>query len=406
MFKWRNLIAGFLNVMLGLSFGADTAKRVFKVLAEPGEGVVADVFSRASDLTASLDKLPYTVRSVEPLKPGEGRTVIVVDFSANTPANDACLLAEALSTLGRIHETPPPVLVAVGDSRFRSHVTIGPGRDLDVYAGGDLQVLTSECESGHSPESWKLLLEKDKAVRGSSLQHFGSGSTFEALRNSFTSQDAPVRVFWLAEGFDTFVYWKTPFCLPVRTRVGCQDVILAPPFEGIERISESDLTFFPIVFGERHGGRLREPSRRYIKGAEALAGSTGGFVSIVSGSPGDTLVHAFERSRAGVVLTLEGPVTTGGVGPAKARTLQISAGDKGHPVTWRRPFVVNPEGSIQLSTHGLEPMSVHSANLGLRYGCQAPDASAGEPSLELTLPPEVVNSPSGQMDIELGYPNE
>lgn len=222
-----------------------------------------------------------------------------------------------------------------------------------------------------------------------------SSSVFAALLNRYATRDAPVRVFWLAEKFDEFDSW------------GGYIYDDFPAFMGIEAVAEADLTFFPVVLGEWNKGRAKDPPGSRVKEAELLAGWTGGFVSTVSGKPGDTLVRAFEESRQGVVLTLEGPVTADGVHPAKAKTLKIRSSGLSPPVTWQRRFVVNQEGRVKPPPHGrLAPFVVPSRRLGLSYGCHAPDASAGERTLAVTLPPEVVAAPSGQVDVSLDYPNE
>ena len=128
MFKRPSAIVAALSLTLALSSAAEPETRTFKILVAPGEGVSSSAFSRAVDLSATLDKQPYTIRSAEPLRPGEGRTVIVLDFRATSPANHACLLAEALIAMERIHEGPPPLLLAAGDSRFLFNVDLGPSR--------------------------------------------------------------------------------------------------------------------------------------------------------------------------------------------------------------------------------------------------------------------------------------
>ncbi|MGD0579943.1 MAG: hypothetical protein ABSC08_13555 [Bryobacteraceae bacterium] len=399
--KWPSVVLAALNLTLALSFaGGGGDERVFKVLVAPGEGVQAGAFSRPSALTATLGEQPYKILSVERLHPGEGRTVVVLDFGATSYGNDACLLAEALTALGRIHESPPPVLIAGGNSRFKSSVNIGPGRDLVLYVGGDLLALTSECQAGHNPSSFKAFLQEEES------RSFPSVAVFRSLRRSFASHDAPVRVFWLAEDFDLFVDWKSPRCWEDPLMRDVCGKVSAPPFQDIERVAEADLTFFPIVFGDRHTGRLRSPSRLHVQEAEMLAQATGGFVSTVSGGIGDTLARAIEKSREGVVFSLEGPVTIDGQSPTKAQTLTIQATSGDHPARWQRRFIVNREGSVKPAEYDLVPMIVPSIHLGLRYGCQTPDSSAGERTLELTVPPEVLNLSPGVMDVYLDYPSE
>jgi hypothetical protein len=396
------MIAAALILMPSLGAAAET--RVFRVLVAPAEGVPGGAFSRASDLTATLDKQPYAVRSVVPLRPGEGRTVIVLNFSETSPANHACLLAEALSALERIHESPAPVLVAAGWSTFKSRVNLGPGRDVDVWTGEDLQALTSRCESGRTPDS-------PHSSAFVTLQHKALDIAepilvFNHLRKSFSSADAPVRIFWLAESFYQFELWARPLGCSPNQHAGITCEGAPAPFADIERVAEADLTLFPIVFGNRGRERQRTPQRSRNKQAADLANLTGGFMSTVSGKPGDTLLRAIERSREGTVLTLEGPVTVEGRGPAKAQTLTIQARGGDGPATWQRRFVVNREGSVKPAEYDLVPLIIASKDLGLRFGCQAPDLPAEARTMGLTLPPEVANAPPGEMDVYLDYPEE
>ena len=400
MFKQPSVVLAALSLTLASSFAAEPETRTFKVLVAPGEGVSSSAFSRVTDLAATLDKQPYTIRSAEPLRPGEGRTVIIIDFDETSPENHACLMAEALSAMERIHENPPPVLVAaLPPLRFASDVSLGPGQELNVYSGEDPEALAVECESGNTPKVWRSVGVQQS---GGIVSFF----VFQALRNSYTAQDAPVRVFWLAEKFGNFAEWTLPDCDYIEP-FPCPTSNPAPPFKDIEQVAEADLTFFPVVFGKRDKGRIENPPGARVKEAELLARLTGGFVSTVSGKPGDTLVSALEKSSQGVVLTLAGPVTTDGRGRAKAQTLTIKAGVEGQPISWQRRFVVNPEGSVKPLPRGLlVPLVVPSGQLGLSYGCQTPDASPEDRTLAVTLPPEVVQAPAGQVEVYLDYPNE
>ncbi|MGD0578962.1 MAG: hypothetical protein ABSC08_08540 [Bryobacteraceae bacterium] len=394
------VVVAALSLALAVAFAAGTDTRVFKVLVAPGEGVSSSAFSRVTGLVATLDKQPYTIRSAEPLRPGEGRTVIVVDFGQTSPTNHACLLAEALNAMEQIHESPAPLLLAVGDSRFVYKVDLGPGRGYDILASEDLKALTSECETGQSPNVHRPRTEEMLAMIHDSF--VVTPRFLRSLGNRFTAQDAPVRVFWLAELFFLFDKWKP------RGRFA---TLNGAPTWDIASLDEAALTFFPIVLGIREGGHLRFPLRIYAEqAAGVLAKSTGGFVSIATGGIGDTLLRAFERTKAGVVLTLEGPVTANGRGEAIAETLMIKARGTRPPATWRRSFIVEPAGRVQpLPPDQAPPLALlmmPAKGLTLQYGCQAPGLPAGERSAALTLPPEVVAAPSDQVDVYLDYPNE
>jgi hypothetical protein len=390
MLKLPNMIVTALSLTLAFSLAPEVDTRVFRVLVAPGEGVSSGAFSNASDLVATLDKQPYTIRSAEPLRPGEGKTVIVVDFDKTSPTNHACLLAEALSAMERIRESPPPLVLTTGPSPFTSFVRLGPNREFNIFAGGDLKAITNECETGRASKDWVALATE--------LGGITSDSVFYALQNNYAAHDAPVRVFWLSEEFAGFASWKGGYTLHNT---------YTPPFLGIERVAEADLTFFPVVFGKRHKGRTSSPLPSQVQQAGVLAESTGGFVSSVSGKPGDTLARAFEITCQGVVLTLEGPVTADGLHPAKAEALTIQGGGVSPLVTWQRRFVVNQEGSVRPPLPGLlVPLIVPTGQLALRSGCQAPGSSSGERTLEVTLPSAVVKAPTGQVEIYIEYPNE
>ena len=391
-----------MSLTLALSFAAEPETRTFKVLVAPGEGTSTSAFSRVTDLAATLDKQTYTIRSVEPLRPGAGRSVIVIDFDATSPANHACLVAEALGAMERVRQTPAPLLLVTGPSPLTFFASLAPSRDFSVFAGGDLKALTSECESGRAPKDWVAVPTQMGGIT--------SYSVFGALQTNFASHDAPVRVFWLSEKFADLALWTIGYteagCAIFAQTQPCPNGNYTPPFGGIDGVAEADLTFFPIVFGKRDGRRLQSPSRSQLKQAGVLAESTGGFISAVSGKPGDALARALEITSQGVVLTLDGPVTTDGLHPAKAETLKIQSGVSPF-VTWQRRFVVNKEGSVKPPLPGLlVPLIVPSGQLTLGSACRAPGSSNGEHTLEITLPTAVVNAPAGQVDIYIEHPNE
>ncbi len=391
--NWRAAwIAAALILMPSLGAVAETG--VFKVLVAPGEGVPNGAFAHADGLVATLDNQPYAVRSVEPLRPGGGRTVIVLDMGSTSWRNHACLLAEAFGAMERTRESPAPVLLIGGDSRYRYRVDLGRGRTLDLYTGGDLQTLIHQCESGNNPDERHSL---PGAPWSATDVDAGPSFPLKSLLHAYGKQDVPVRVFWLSESFEDLTWWTVMNCDDYGTNC-------IPPYPDIEGVAEANLTIFPLAFRKRER-QSRTEWRRVINGADKAAHATGGFVSVVSGKPGDTLVQAMEQSRAGVMISLEGPVTADGRRPAKAQTLRIQGGASGNRVKWERRYVVNTEGSVKADPSELVP-TVVPARLGLGSGCRAAEPSGGERTLSLTFPPQVVTAPSGKVDVYVYYPEE
>ena len=349
----------------GLYHESEGDLRTFQVLVAPSEGAVSNVVPSTTGIVAKLGHQPYTVRLAEPLRAGQGRTVIVVDFSWTSSRIHACLLAEVLAGLDRMNESPAPLLVSVGESRFKPRVTLSPGQDFSILAGGDLSALTAECAT---PSPGREHMSLGEMMLGS----FAAIRTLDALSSQFTSRDIPVRVFWLAETFDFFGVWQSS--------------------GRIEDVSDSAMTFFPIIFGKRDGAASRAPSHWQLRGAGALAQATGGFVTAVAGDRGDSL---------------EGPVTANGATPAKAKRLTIKGICPNAPITWERQFAVTREGTAKAplppSAPKLERFVVPSNRIGLQFGCGEP---AKERLLGLTFPPELAESPTGWMDVYLDYPNE
>ena len=392
-----------LNILLTFVLASAAEKRVFKVLISPKEGDPDWASLNSSNLSAMLDKEVYAVRSARLQLPGEGRTVIVVDFAEASVPNDACMLAEALSAMQRFPETPKPVLLTAGDSRFVTSMATGPFESLSIFSGGSLKALAIECESGPKFDAKEGSPKEERWERSAPGHYLVANSVFASLRQAFASTDAPVRVFWLAETFRLFQIWQSPTCGPFWG-IDCRDAP-RPAFEGIEDVAEADLTFFPVVFAARSNRRIGNLSRAQLREAESLAEATGGFVSTMSGRPGDTLTRAMVRSSSGALLTLEGRVSVDGRRPTKVQNLKIEAGVGGRRAIWQRRFVVSREGSIHPSAK-LNPLVVHSSTVGLSYGCYSPDSPAGGRTLNVTLPPEVLSAPSEDIDLQLRYPKE
>jgi hypothetical protein len=399
-----NTVAGYwlgrtlavtLHILFAASLVAQPPEKTFKVLLAPIDQSGLQSLNEV-DIQASVGAQRYTIRNIQPLQPGAGQSVIVVDFGATTPPNQPCLLAEVQGAIERLHENPPPVLIAAGTAAgLTSSVALGSGRQFEISGAGDLRTVTRACGSGkHGNFSWGAI--------------FGPGNSsyvFYALANSYDSRKAPVRVFWLSETFHWFRHHEPIVCDGGPGSFPCHEIGVNFASESIEQISESDMTVFPIVFADRRKGVSRSPSRFQTNAADYMARNLGGFATVVNGPPGDTLLRVFEATSRGVLLSIEGPVSSESSRPGKLKMLTITNSRQSPSTIWQRPFVVTREGMVKRDSDlFLTPLVLPSDNLALDFGCRMTGASQ-EPSLSLTLPRKVYSTPRGQVDVYVEYLN-
>lgn len=320
-----------------------------------------------------------------------GKSVIVLDFAATSSSIHACLLAEVLEALPRLRVVPSPILVAAGPApNMTTRVAFGPGEEFAIYAGPDLAKLKHECLAGG---------KRDNSVR----VWAGAGDTLETLRglaNQFATEDAPVRLFWLAETF----WWfdKRNLSCPGSSTYPCHEPPPNPVFEHLRAISDADVTVFPLVFGEHHNGRRGRVPHEQISEANYMAHYLGGFATPVNGAIGDTLLRVFEATGNGAVLSLDGPVTVG----KDPKKLTIRVVTPTGSIEWQRPFFVNQESLVLRKKEWLvTPLVLPSSQFSVNFGCGLPEANPNA-SLGLTLPPEVREAPAGKLEVYLHYQND
>jgi hypothetical protein len=349
----------------------------------------------AADLEASIGPNRYRVLGAQPWTQAPGRTVIVLDFAASSPTNHACLIAEAWTAIKSIHETPPPLVIATGAASFLEYISFGKGGEFQVYGGGDLAAMKQTCVAGEARERFSL----------PALFRMGnSTNTFRSLIESFDSNQAPVRLFWVSDRFTLFDKIPRIVCPEFGNQFPCR---VAPPniaFPLLGQISKAGVTLFPIVVGDHRRGQVKAPPKEEMRVARYIADYLGGFATAVSGAPGETLLRVVQSTGKGLIVSLDGPVSNGR-SPDKQNVLSITSGTI-RELHWHRPFSAGREAGMKdPDMRAAVPLVWPAEGLGLEFGCSMRHDPT-EPALKLTIPHGVMIGALGKVDVYFSYLNE
>lgn len=357
---------------------------------------------RIDDIEANLAGKPLKVIDVA----GHERVtrtpvVVVLDFANTSLRNQPCVAAELAPVLDKIGSSSDFEVLVTGG-------TIAPFFNADFGIPGRPGMLLFSYPSSEEPIKKCISADpRNEPAPGIQRAYFGYESRIllRDLGLVLSAHPGPYRVFWIS---DSFWWIDTTLALTKDIDPETDD---EHAFENVphlvsgfmENLSEAGVSIFPVLLPQRSRGIERPRVSSFERSAARyLAALTGGFVTVVGATPGNTLARLLTVSDDGYVFRLRAPVTGRRVWDGMPHTLNVT--DRAENLSFRRGFTVSEEGSVETSEaaldRGPERLLIPSRDLRLVAGCPAKSSAS---SVALFLPRQVLSTPKSRLHVLISY---